>query len=100
MKFHEQLESIIGPRKSGDGHAGTIEGYLQEELPRHYAAMLRYFEGMGEHSQDLNCCPEHRGGALMQIWCTGAAVAIKLYQMYGEPEDLRSLLEEGEERQS
>lgn len=90
MKFAEQLESSLCLNVN---KLVSVEPYLLKEMPDGFTSILGYLGKAGEH-EDMDCCVHHRTKLLMRIWCAGATVAIQLYQMYGEAEDLRELLTE------
>jgi hypothetical protein len=87
MKFAEQLE--FGLRTQFD--PVSVEPYIAKENPSGFKLIRSYMEKIAE-STILDCCTEHRIRTLMRIWCGGSTTTLKLYQMFGESEDLGELL--------
>jgi hypothetical protein len=87
MTFAEQLE--FGLHTEFD--PVSIEPYLAKEHPSGFKLILGYMKKIAE-SPILDCCTEHRIKTLMRIWCGGSSTTLKLYQMFGESDDLGDLL--------
>lgn len=87
MTYAEQLASLFEMSRD---HL-SVEPYLLSEMPTGHREMLKHMGKVGE-AERMNCCLYHRREALMSIWCGGVSIGIRLYQMYGEPDDLRELL--------